>query len=93
MNTFTLVLLDVQLMVFLSHPGPGRPTKIIDYDNVVENPYYRKSNLELLIRKQCNFLQVKTTTLAPPPTVKDVWAPGDNMANRLKEAFEQLGEC
>ncbi|KAI5723113.1 hypothetical protein M8J76_001512 [Diaphorina citri] len=58
-------------------------TKIIDYDNVADNPYYRKSNLEMMIRGLCNFLQVKTT---PEPTTRK-----PSFIERMKDALERKG--
>lgn len=73
--------LAVLLVALLLHT---RATKIIDYDNVVENPYYRKSNLDLLIRRHCNFLQVKTSSTPPPTKPK--------FSDRLKNAFAEQGK-
>ncbi|KAL1453134.1 hypothetical protein WDU94_007305 [Cyamophila willieti] len=74
-------------MSILINTHTADATKIIDYDNVVENPYYRKSNLDLLIRKQCQFLQLKTTSTPAPARAEFK----GKFADRLKGAFQEIG--
>uniref|UniRef100_A0A8D8ZLQ9 Uncharacterized protein n=1 Tax=Cacopsylla melanoneura TaxID=428564 RepID=A0A8D8ZLQ9_9HEMI len=86
MKSLLFVLLDLNLMLILINHVTDA-TKIIDYDNVVENPYYRKSNLDLLIRRQCQFLQVKTSSTPAPARAEFK----GKMADKLKGAFEEIG--